>query len=122
MLRRPPTTTRTDTLFPYTTLFRSRLDARFAGDSGRENPVAEHHGAKHRREGHSHHQLRIDSRPALDTLRHHRRRTVEIGTETFNLADAVGRAGIVGLRDHQRDQHFRVAADRSEEHPSELQY
>src|SRR3546814_1032870 len=31
--------------------------------------------------------------------------------ETFNLADAVGRAGIVGLRDHQRDQHFRVAAD-----------
>src|SRR3546814_20861479 len=25
MLRRPPTSTRTDTLFPYTTLFRSRL-------------------------------------------------------------------------------------------------
>src|SRR3546814_14558885 len=27
MLRRPPGSTRTDTLFPYTTLFRSRLDA-----------------------------------------------------------------------------------------------
>src|SRR3546814_19034675 len=26
MLRRPPSTTRTDTLFPYTTLFRSNLD------------------------------------------------------------------------------------------------
>src|SRR3546814_5816890 len=26
MIRRPPTTTRTDTLFPYTTLFRSVLD------------------------------------------------------------------------------------------------
>src|SRR3546814_7720567 len=27
MIRRPPRSTRTDTLFPYTTLFRSRLDA-----------------------------------------------------------------------------------------------
>src|SRR3546814_1522150 len=29
MLRRPPRSTRTDTLFPYTTLFRSRADERF---------------------------------------------------------------------------------------------
>src|SRR3546814_9566623 len=28
MLRRPPESTRTDTLFPYTTLFRSRIDRR----------------------------------------------------------------------------------------------
>src|SRR3546814_16107706 len=28
MIRRPPRSTRTDTLFPYTTLFRSRLDLR----------------------------------------------------------------------------------------------
>src|SRR3546814_4176195 len=28
MIRRPPRSTRTDTLFPYTTLFRSGLDAR----------------------------------------------------------------------------------------------
>src|SRR3546814_2745875 len=28
MIRRPPRSTRTDTLFPYTTLFRSALDAR----------------------------------------------------------------------------------------------
>src|SRR3546814_16844292 len=27
MIRRPPRSTRTDTLFPYTTLFRSRVDA-----------------------------------------------------------------------------------------------
>src|SRR3546814_14167105 len=33
MIRRPPRSTRTDTLFPYTTLFRSiRNDARFAND------------------------------------------------------------------------------------------
>src|SRR3546814_731124 len=34
MIRRPPRTTRTDTLFPYTTLFRSRLVA-LAGDGDR---------------------------------------------------------------------------------------
>src|SRR3546814_11380703 len=32
MIRRPPRSTRTDTLFPYTTLFRSRM-----GESGAEN-------------------------------------------------------------------------------------
>src|SRR3546814_15488441 len=31
MIRRPPRSTRTDTLFPYTTLFRSRRRARSAG-------------------------------------------------------------------------------------------
>src|SRR3546814_13406980 len=29
MIRRPPRSTRTDTLFPYTTLFRSRVNVRF---------------------------------------------------------------------------------------------
>src|SRR3546814_19124747 len=33
MLRRPPRSTRTDTLFPYTTLFRSRRAQRHRGDS-----------------------------------------------------------------------------------------
>src|SRR3546814_7597422 len=31
MIRRPPRSTRTDTLFPYTTLFRSHLHRRLAG-------------------------------------------------------------------------------------------
>src|SRR3546814_13506920 len=34
MIRRPPRSTRTDTLFPYTTLFRSSLQARDADDGG----------------------------------------------------------------------------------------
>src|SRR3546814_2984820 len=34
MMRRPPRSTRTDTLFPYTTLFRSRLRGERAGDWG----------------------------------------------------------------------------------------
>src|SRR3546814_2789548 len=36
MIRRPPRSTRTDTLFPYTTLFRSRVGAEREGDSRRE--------------------------------------------------------------------------------------
>src|SRR3546814_7231113 len=32
MIRRPPRSTRTDTLFPYTTLFRSKAATRAAGD------------------------------------------------------------------------------------------
>src|SRR3546814_2272011 len=34
MIRRPPRSTRTDTLFPYTTLFRSVLDADALGRAG----------------------------------------------------------------------------------------
>src|SRR3546814_11697841 len=34
MIRRPPRSTRTDTLFPYTTLFRSHLQSRIGGEDG----------------------------------------------------------------------------------------
>src|SRR3546814_10847841 len=41
MLRRPPRSTRTDTLFPYTTLFRSLVDVRPQGDDvGRASHIA----------------------------------------------------------------------------------
>src|SRR3546814_16428857 len=36
MIRRPPRSTRTDTLFPYTTLFRSIESARAAEDAGED--------------------------------------------------------------------------------------
>src|SRR3546814_18335578 len=45
MIRRPPRSTRTDTLFPYTTLFRSQVagtegeDVAHAEREGREGPV-----------------------------------------------------------------------------------
>src|SRR3546814_2068393 len=35
MIRRPPRSTRTDTLFPYTTLFRSPLPRQSSGSTGR---------------------------------------------------------------------------------------
>src|SRR3546814_12437509 len=39
MIRRPPRSTRTDTLFPYTTLFRSRLVARRQDQPHRPPPL-----------------------------------------------------------------------------------
>src|SRR3546814_20955325 len=42
MIRRPPRSTRTDTLFPYTTLFRS---PRFRTGTWRRRPVRKAHGA-----------------------------------------------------------------------------
>src|SRR3546814_20047065 len=44
MIRRPPRSTRTDTLFPYTTLFRSleRLGGGQIGDRGAEEKAGQH--------------------------------------------------------------------------------
>src|SRR3546814_19514857 len=43
MIRRPPRSPRTDTLFPYTTLFRSRA---FASSTGRDRPFCPHCGSR----------------------------------------------------------------------------
>src|SRR3546814_3530888 len=43
MIRRPPRSTRTDTLFPYTTLFRSLGERRAAGDLQHQSPVQGDH-------------------------------------------------------------------------------
>src|SRR3546814_9052018 len=51
MIRRPPRSTRTDTLFPYTTLFRSSLSVQTAGHR---------HGRKARKRcGHREHVIQI---------------------------------------------------------------
>src|SRR3546814_9337369 len=99
-MRRPPRSTRTDTLFPYTTLFRSRLqevgevaaldallahphEARVEGDVVAGGAGAEHHHAA--------------------TLHH----------------EAAHREGLLtGMLEHEVDV---VALDRSEEHTSEPQ-
>src|SRR3546814_2289116 len=63
MIRRPPRSTRTDTLFPYTTLFRSRGAGRSRGYCGSERiwrfatngegPLAPRCDARHRSEEHT---------------------------------------------------------------------
>src|SRR3546814_4874985 len=42
MIRRPPRSTRTDTLFPYTTLFRSAVDGRGGRAGARPAPARRH--------------------------------------------------------------------------------
>src|SRR3546814_4386644 len=54
MIRRPPRSTRTDTLFPYTTLFRSRIaDRAIACRAGRGDGAAQQCAAAARSEEHT---------------------------------------------------------------------
>src|SRR3546814_6939022 len=104
MIRRPPRSTRTDTLFPYTTLFRSA-----------EHPHRDHRGEVERRDPGDHadrlaHRIDVDPRPG-----------------------ALGIFALQGVRDAAREfDHVEPAlhvaarighhlAVRSEEHTSELQ-
>src|SRR3546814_1747169 len=63
MIRRPPRSTRTDTLFPYTTLFRSAREQRQPlGGSGRL-PEKPDHILAHRRNGRSRQEFQYLSSP-----------------------------------------------------------
>src|SRR3546814_9413624 len=97
MIRRPPTSTRTDTLFPYTTLFRSvSADARTAARRG--HPVSELQGNRDDRK---------------QQLGRHRRRSRHALRQRHRRAER-------HLPQH-RVQEGRLVVDRSEEHTSELQ-
>src|SRR3546814_4172395 len=91
MIRRPPRSTRTDTLFPYTTLFRSLADP--DADARKEQ---------------LHEILREPAHCG------HRRPD---GERSGDQADAVG-ALLVGIT---RDRNAEQRIERSEEHTSELQ-
>src|SRR3546814_4058777 len=103
MIRRPPRSTRTDTLFPYTTLFRSPEETTDGTAAA---------GAQ--------------SRGALSYARRRRR-----GPEERQLRDRQGRDGGSGRRERLRQVGHRplghataalpAGAARSEEHTSELQ-
>src|SRR3546814_10241061 len=103
MIRRPPRSTRTDTLFPYTTLFRSAKAFRLALDAHLE-AVEEKHAA--------------DADDQAGQRRDHRVRY------TVGHRPRVGAAA-----DHHAVEHFEHGGDgaeqaeqrRSEEHTSELQ-
>src|SRR3546814_1663185 len=94
MMRRPPRSTRTDTLFPYTTLFRSASPKPDIGND-MENALGERgYGGR-----------------ALQALKHCMRALTRCGT-SVRQASAVLRQGPVAFRKH---------LGRSEEHTSELQ-
>src|SRR3546814_10749949 len=125
MLRRPPRSTRTDTLFPYTTLFRSRPYRLFARDTGE---VAER-TAELAEPFHS----RLPVRP--DRRRRDRQRRVGVGMieqlendrggegrgDSF-CAQHVEQGVFVGVEVHAFNREIGAGFGiRSEEHTSELQ-
>src|SRR3546814_8209215 len=97
MIRRPPRSTRTDTLFPYTTLFRSHGRAR-----GRPDRVARRLPPRGRKS-----------------------RAAEIALDRGDRTRRVGSSRLAGLaaerRRRCREPRLARALDRSEEHTSELQ-
>src|SRR3546814_1792802 len=102
MLRRTPEATRTDTLFPYTTLFRSRLRCLYLLEELASGEV----DTRIRRLGRKHHG--DEERVGIHVF--------ELG---FGIGDAIGEAP-VELRDVGL-VHGRRSRARSEEHTSELQ-
>src|SRR3546814_17829063 len=101
MIRRPPSATRTYTLFPYTTLFRSLDRKRFVGDDEAADTLDLR-------------QILVD---ALD-------RGAERGAIIVIVREIGEIAGIAASRaplgiGHQRRDHIGLAV-RSEEHTSEL--
>src|SRR3546814_4992322 len=120
MLRRPPRSTRTDTLFPYTTRFRSRGETAFVGDPapvGVDEPgllrlvCGGHHGAP---------ALGVHDVGAADArvevVEHLERGTSEPGV-LARLLDVLRHQAEL-RRVHETDVH---PEPRSEEHTAELQ-
>src|SRR3546814_5136884 len=113
MIRRPPRSTRTDTLFPYTTLFRSapgrRLDLDLRPQLHQPVPRNPEEPRRRRRVAvHEGKQLVAPDRHAAAAAGDHRLAAGEVGGVHRIEMDP---AGITGT--HQRQ--------RSEEHTSELQ-
>src|SRR3546814_10271975 len=114
MIRRPPRSTRTDTLFPYTTLFRSGLQRP-------EQGAADRNAAD-----------RTDARQRLARQPHHPRRVAAQaeGVDARRLRSAIFVARLFGGRhgrilalghDWPRRRGISRSIRRSEEHTSELQ-
>src|SRR3546814_10811362 len=108
MIRRPPRSTRTDTLFPYTTLFRSRKHDRRDRRGGQDVRRHGHRLVERRRSGHR----RADERRA--------RRFARTRTRDANRSQrALG--GLERRADEEAGHGVRRRRRRSEEHTSELQ-
>src|SRR3546814_8744374 len=105
MIRRPPRSTRTDTLFPYTTLFRSRD----RGDDA--DRLLEHDDALVAGMTRQH--------VAVDALGFLGKPFDEVG-RVGNLAARL-RQRLALLARQQRRERLLIGHDRSEEHTSELQ-
>src|SRR3546814_10004732 len=108
MIRRPPRSTRTDTLFPYTTLFRSRPAGRPGRPRRRAHAAGQGAGQGHGRKG--------QERGEAGEVR--RQRAAGGGRAG---APAPGRLEQQARGAHRAARAAGLTARRSEEHTSELQ-
>src|SRR3546814_1774970 len=139
MIRRPPRSTRTDTLFPYTTLFRSKGQRNRNPDYSRPHRGKQRHRAHERapqgrsrntqqREnhapnhalGHGDDKRSLDHRPDdLDeTLA---QGIIELAIERYGRRDLFGEASPIPEQKKGEVERDAEGNDRSEEHTSELQ-
>src|SRR3546814_5814268 len=125
MIRRPPVSTRTDTLFPYTTLFRSRpADRRCEPEAGKGDrredqeepwpPQAGGNPPKTSEADHTDDRLacEIDADAALGTRRPAHRRIANSAHHAFAKPRKDARPGDIAIMSVEH---------RSEEHTSEIQ-
>src|SRR3546814_6247694 len=110
MIRRPPRSTRTDTLFPYTTLFRSQLQVNLAGRHSAQAALEQ-----------SLTELAATRETLLMRKGEEEDKAAELNEPLVNHAEHVeqARAQVNIAREQMRA--LREAAERSEEHTSELQ-
>src|SRR3546814_10620993 len=125
MIRRPPRSTRTDTLFPYTTLFRSKAQSKGRWQAARDRDQQARQTAADATK-------RLD---ALETsfgeLETARGRLKVIERELADETEQEQRAGLVQsleiaraaaqILETRKAEHEIFSANRSEEHTSELQ-
>src|SRR3546814_10914819 len=95
MIRRPPRSTRTDTRFPYTTLFRSLLHLAAL----RRHDLAVEAGD--RAGGHVAQALLDDLRRLIDFLDAHHEAIVAIAAGADGNIEIHRRIGVIGLRDRK---------------------
>src|SRR3546814_12975169 len=115
MIRRPPRSTRTDTLFPYTTLFRSPLTRRRQTSGLCKSWNARKRGEEQERAGQYLHATRIITAIQLWQLvlaLHGHRNTVPADRRPL---------GPLGDRDHQPDQRNHPVGDRTRPPPRPLE-
>src|SRR3546814_7402741 len=117
MIRRPPRSTRTDTLFPYTTLFRSSIAESIHIDFNGVTQIAVDQNGAIPRNLHGRGDIVIELAFAVDDF--HRPAAKHIGwANEHGLTDAIGYR--YGFLPAASDTIFRLL--RSEEHTSEIQH
>src|SRR3546814_1426622 len=121
MIRRPPRSTRTDTLFPYTTLFRSRHRGARRGFEALVDPVD--NGAHSHRKGVDARQAECIGRFAAHTMRLGGRKLGGVERNPDGANTGVGQAcdAQIGLERLFEARHRIMRKARSEEHTSEFQ-